>query len=33
MEYLLEVQWSDPVSRAVARILSALPDEIEQTTH
>jgi hypothetical protein len=32
MEYLLEVQWSDPVARAVARILSRLPTDVEQTT-
>ncbi len=32
MEYLLEVQWSDPVARAVARILSELPADVEQTT-
>ncbi len=32
MEYLLEVQWSDPVARAVARILSQLPADVEQTT-
>lgn len=32
MEYLMEVQWADPVGRAVARILSALPDDVEQTT-
>jgi hypothetical protein len=32
MEYLLELQWTDPVGRAVARILSALPDDVEQAT-
>ncbi len=32
MEYLLEVQWSDPVACAVARILSRLPADVEQTT-
>ena len=32
MEYLLEVQWSDPVAHAVARILSQLPADVEQTT-
>lgn len=32
MESLLEVQWSDPVARAVARILSQLPADVEQTT-
>lgn len=32
MEYLLEVQWTDPVASAVARILSTLPDGVEQTT-
>src|SRR5262249_36039315 len=32
MEYLLDVQWTDPVAKAVARVLSALPDGIEATT-
>ena len=32
MEYLLEVQWADPVARVVARILSNLPADVEQTT-
>ena len=32
MEYLLELQWTDPVASAVARILSALPDGMEPTT-
>ncbi len=32
MEYLLEVQWIDPVGRAVAGILSTLPDDVEETT-
>jgi hypothetical protein len=32
MEYLLELQWADPVASAVARILSALPDGVEPTT-
>jgi hypothetical protein len=32
MEFLLELQWPDPVARAVARILTALPDGVEPTT-
>lgn len=32
MQYLLEVRWIDPVASAVARVLSALPDGVEQTT-
>lgn len=32
MEYLLDVQWADPVAKIVARILSALPVGVEQTT-
>jgi hypothetical protein len=32
MEYLLEVRWVDPVADAVTRVLSALPDGVEQTT-
>jgi hypothetical protein len=32
MEYLLDVQWTDPVATAVARVLSVLPDGVEQTT-
>jgi hypothetical protein len=32
MEYLLDLQWTDPVAKAVARVLSALPDDVEQTT-
>jgi hypothetical protein len=32
MEYLLEVQWIDPTACSVARILSALPDGVEQAT-
>ena len=32
MEYLLDVRWSDPVARALAGVLSALPDGVEQTT-
>jgi hypothetical protein len=32
MEYLLEVQWTDPTAESVARILSTLPDEVEGET-
>ena len=32
MEYLLEVQWTDPTAGTVARILSALPAGVEQAT-
>jgi len=32
MEYLLELQWTDPVASAVVRILSALPDGVEPRT-
>jgi hypothetical protein len=32
MEYLVEVHWTDPTARTVARILSTLPAEIEQAT-
>ncbi len=32
MEYLVEVQWTDPTAGTVARILSTLPDEVEQAT-
>lgn len=32
MEYLLELQWTDPVASAVARVLSTLPDGVEPTT-
>lgn len=32
MEYLVEVQWTDPTAGSVARILSTLPDEVEQAT-
>jgi len=32
MEYLLAVHWTDPVANAVGRVLSALPEGIEQTT-
>lgn len=32
MEYLLEVHWVDPTARTVARVLSTLPAEVEQTT-
>ncbi len=32
MEYLVEVEWTDPTAGSVARILSTLPDEVEQAT-
>ena len=32
MEYLVEVQWTDPTAGNVAHILSTLPDEVEQAT-
>ena len=32
MEYLVEVHWTDPTAKSVARILSALPAEVESTT-
>ena len=32
MDYLLDLYWTDPVARAVARVLSALPEGLEQTT-
>lgn len=32
MRYLLEVEWKDPVATAVARVLSGLPGDVEQTT-
>jgi hypothetical protein len=32
MEYLLDMRWADPVAAAVARVLSALPGGVEQTT-
>ena len=32
MEYLVEVHWTDPTAGSVARILSTLPDEVEQAT-
>ena len=32
MEFLLELQWPDPVAIDVARILRALPDGVEATT-
>ncbi len=32
MEYLLEIQWTDPAAVSVARILSTLPDEVERET-
>jgi hypothetical protein len=32
MEYLLEVQWTDPTAESVARILSTLPEEVERET-
>ncbi len=32
MEYLLEVHWDDPIGAAVARILSSVPEGMEQTT-
>ncbi len=32
MEYLLEVRWDDPVAATVARILSRVPEGLEQMT-
>jgi hypothetical protein len=32
MEFLLELQWPDPVAIDVARILRALPEGVEPTT-
>lgn len=32
MEYLLQLQWADPVAKGVARVLSTLPGGVEQTT-
>ncbi len=32
MEYLIEVEWTDPVASALGQILYALPDDIEQRT-
>jgi hypothetical protein len=32
MEYLFDVRWSDPVAKALAGVLSKLPDGVEQTT-
>ena len=32
MEYLLELQWTDPVASAVRRILPTLPAGVELTT-
>ena len=32
MEYLVDVQWADPVAKAVSRVLSVLPDGVEQRT-
>ncbi len=32
MEHLVEVRWTDPTAGTVARILSMLPDEVEQAT-
>ena len=32
MDYLVEVRWTDPTAGTVARILSTLPDELEQAT-
>lgn len=31
MQYLLEIEWTDPIASAVAQALSALPHEVEQT--
>lgn len=32
MQYLLEIEWDDPVGSAVSQVLSALPPDVEQTT-
>ena len=32
MEYLLDVQWADPVATAVRRVLSGLPAGVESRT-
>ena len=32
MEYLLEIRWDDPIADAIARILSSVPEGVEQTT-
>jgi hypothetical protein len=32
MEYLLEVRWDDPVAATIARILSRVPEGLEQMT-
>lgn len=32
MEYLLEIQWSDPVAAALVSVLSTLPTDVEPRT-
>jgi hypothetical protein len=32
MEYLIEVQWDDPLADAIGRLLRTMPQGVEQTT-
>jgi hypothetical protein len=32
MEYLIEVQWDDPLADAIGRLLRTIPQGVEQTT-
>jgi hypothetical protein len=32
MEYLIEVQWNDPLAEAIGRLLRTMPQGVEQTT-